>query len=421
MPTVRPSAFGGLVPAPSPELELLLWCGRAGLPSDQAERIEALVRSGIDWGRLLRLGQWHRMLPLLFWNLNTLPSEALPDGIIAVLRRFFVENAATMLRLSGDLRGILSLFESHGIDAMAYKGPALAAKLYRNVALRHAGDLDVVVRPDDVLRACELLFGLGYRSRHSSRERLAFLLKKRYSEAFDGEAGQTVELHWAFTNGDARFPIDVAELLRGQRRVALGGDTVGTLADSDLLLVLCVHGAKHYWNRLEWICGIAQLVERSGELNWPALINRATTLGSRRRLFLGLILAHELFGTRLPDDVLRQVRSDRGIVALGHDVYLELATTEGRPTGVQQAASLPYDWMQWRVSDSAGARLRLLLYRLTTPNQPEDWDPQSLGRVGLLLQRVSRPIQLGLRLIPALWWYRNHRKLQRRPSTPEPA
>lgn len=422
MPAVRSSAFGDIVPRPSPELELLLCCGRARLPPDQAERIRTLVRSSIDWGRLLRLGEWHRMLPLLFWNLKKLPPGAVPDGMMAVLRRFFVENAATMLRLSGDLRGVLSLFESHGIAAIAYKGPALAAQLYGNVALRHAGDLDVVVRPDDVLRARELLIGLGYRSRHSpSPARLAFMLRSRYSEVFDRQTGQTVELHRAFTDGDVPFPIDVDNLVRYQRRIALGGGTVGTLDDSELLLVLCVHGAKHYWNRLEWVCAIAQLLERSSRIHWPSAICEAAALHSRRRLFLGLILAHELFGGPLPGEVLQQLMSDRGVLTLARDVCLQLAATEGRPPGVQRAASLPYDWLHWRVSDSAGARLRLLLYRLTTPSEAEQWNPQSLGRIALTLQRLFRPLDIGLRLIPALWWFRKHRKMQRRPDTPEPA
>jgi len=417
---VRASAVRSLSAPLSPEFELLLRCGRPGLPADEAEHIEALVRNGVDWGRLLRLGEWHRMLPLLFWNLNALPSDALPDGMMTVLRRFFVENAATMLRLSGDLRGILSLFESHGIAAMAYKGPALAAQLYGNVALRHAGDLDLVVRPDDVLRARELLTGLGYRSRHSpSPARLAFMLRNRYSEVFDREATQTVELHWAFTNGDVPFPIVVGELLSHRRRVALGGDTVGALDDSDLLLVLCIHGAKHYWNRLEWICGVAQLLQRSGSIHWPTMIHQATALRSRRRFFLGLILAHELFGAPVPEEVLQQVRSDLGIVALAADVCVELAGTEGRPPGVQRAASLLHDWFHMRVSDSFGARLRLLLYRLTTPSQAEQWDPQSFGRIAMILQRLLRPLHIGLRLIPALWWFRKHRKTQRRPDTPE--
>ena len=245
---------GVVLPRVSPEFEVLLQCGRAGSPAERAERVEALVRNGLDWGRLLRLGEWHRMLPLLFWNLHRGPRGALPDGMMTVLHRFFVENAAAMLRLSGDLRGILSLFASRGVAVMAYKGPALAVQLYGNVALRHAGDLDLVVRPDEVLPARDLLLRLGYRSRHSpSPARLAFMLKSRYGEIFDRAAGQTVELRWGFTNGDVPFPINVGELLRRQRQVGLGGGTVGTLDDFDLLLVLCVHGAKHYWNRLEWI------------------------------------------------------------------------------------------------------------------------------------------------------------------------
>ena len=150
------------------------------------------------------------------------------------------------------------------------------------------------------------------------------------------------------------------------------------------------------------------------------MVQRAAELQSRRRLFLGLLLAHELFAAPVPDEVLCQVRNDRGLAAVAADICVELANSEGPAPGMQKAGGLPYDWLHLRVSDSARAQLRFLLYRMTTPSQPEQWDPHPLGHIALPIQRILRPLHIGVRLIPALWWLRKHRKIQRRhPDTPE--
>ena len=83
-----------------------------------------------------------------------------------------------------------------------------------------------------------------------------------------------------------------------------------SLSPEDLLPVLCMHGAKHLWRRLEWICGVAELVRTRSGMNWERVMEQAHNLGNKRRLFIGLLLASALLGIALPEEVWEGARAD---------------------------------------------------------------------------------------------------------------
>ena len=79
--------------------------------------------------------------------------------------------------------------------------------------------------------------------------------------------------------------------------------------------MLCVHGAKHFWERLAWIVDIAQLVTVR-EVDWKLLSEIAAERKCSRLLLLGLYLAHEVVGAPLPESVLQRARSDSRVAWL---------------------------------------------------------------------------------------------------------
>ena len=96
------------------------------------------------------------------------------------------------------------------------------------------------------------------------------------------------------------------------------------MAPEDLLLILCVHGAKHYWSKLGWICDVAELLRVHPGLKWTALLLQAKQLGGRRILFLGLFLAHVLLGAGLPEEVWKEINADPVVPWLAAKVQTRL-------------------------------------------------------------------------------------------------
>ena len=189
-----------------------------------------------------------------------------------------------------------------GIEAVPYKGPVLAACMYGNLALRQFVDLDIIVRRRDVFRASDVLQSVGYRPNFPlTRAQEAGYLRSRYAVELERDDGYfAVELHWEVAPRYFAFPLDTERLWARLDQVSMYDTTVRTLAPEDLLLMLCAHGAKHLWEKLGWICDIAELVRTHRGMDWDRVAAQARELRSERILGLGLLLASDLLGADVP-------------------------------------------------------------------------------------------------------------------------
>ncbi|MCI0730335.1 MAG: nucleotidyltransferase family protein, partial [Chloroflexi bacterium] len=102
--------------------------------------------------------------------------------------------------------------------------------------------------------------------------------------------------------------------------VPFAGRRVRNLAPEDLLLVLCVHGAKHRWSLLRWIGDVAALLAVHPALYWDELLDQARQPGLDRMLFLGLRLAQGLLGAELPRSIYLAIESDDQVEQLAAQV-----------------------------------------------------------------------------------------------------
>jgi hypothetical protein len=299
-----------------PEIELMLACASTRLDSGRTERIKALLQGEIDWAYTLRAALAHSVMPLLYRSLNTACAENVPQAVLKQLQSYYHANAAHNLLLADELLKILRLFDANKIPAIPYKGPVLAASVYGDLSLRQFGDLDILIQKRDAVQAKNLLSSQGYRLWDPRLDGLlpAFYRIRKVYELASADRQLLVELHWSVAAWPVRFPLDSAELWKEVETVTLAGASVRSLKPEDLLLILCVHGSKHLWCRLGWICDIAELLRTYPGLAWEDLLARAERLGGARMLLLGLLLANELLGADLVDLVKRRLREE-GVVA----------------------------------------------------------------------------------------------------------
>lgn len=409
MPAESMGASGLLHQAPpfSPEMELLLCCGGPLIQAGNSDRMCRLARGDLNWELVFQLALWHYMLPLLYWNLTQKDGHqdgiAVPSPVMEVLRSGYLRNVGLALRMTGDLLEIVERLEEAGVTAVPYKGPVLASQLYGNLGLRRSVDLDILVRKDDLPNARKTLIELGYVPSVMLHETThEFQVESRYSEKFD-RPGSVVELHWAFTNKDVAFPLTLNDLMPRLTTHQVSARLIRVLAPEDTLLILCVHGAKHGWARLEWICGVAELVHGGDQLAWSDLLSRATETRSVRRLLLGLCLAHDLFRAPLPDTVKQQIRRDRKISELAVAVSSSLFDKGRKVEGVQTFGTLDHDLFHFRLGDRFSDSLRYLAYRVMTPSRPEQWSTIPIGGRSIRLHSFTRPIGIIIKLVPAMW------------------
>jgi hypothetical protein len=318
------------------EVELLLACARASLNESRSARVKELATEDLDWDYLLQLADRHGLQPLLYWHLNDARGADVPEHHLQRLRVAFQRVSALNIFLTHELRRLISLFAQNNITAVPYKGPALALQLYGNVALRQFSDLDIIVHPGDVLAARDLLLAEDYALFPPLTERQqAVMLRTQCNLPFTRERNRlVVELHWKVSAPHFARPFDTADFWGRLVDAKLDDVNIKLPAPEDLMLALCVHGSKHLWERLAWICDIAGLIESKPELNWQLLVAQARETGSERMLFLGLQLARDLLDAQVPGEVGRTIAADGAVASLANDVVRHLFTPELTPSGI---------------------------------------------------------------------------------------
>jgi hypothetical protein len=371
-------------------IELLTVCARRRLNAAQTARVRALAADPeLHWDAVLQAARRHKMLPLLAAHLQSTGAQ-LPPDVDARLRRYRLDNAQRVLAVTGELLVLLQELQSCGVQAVPYKGSVLALQLYGSLHLRPAGDMDIVVRRSDAAAAIRCLAGLGRPPAvPSPPETWNFRLRNRYCETLQGASTQ-VELHWAFTNRDIAFPLELEDVADRLGTVRISNRDVPVFPLDDLLLILCVHGAKHRWERLEWLAGVGEAVRSAQQMDWDGLVERASALGVRRMLLLGLLLSHEILDAPVPPDVVARGRADRHVASLAAEVPGILAD----PVLEAGAFSGPVDSFRYRLRERLRDRARFLAYRATTPSTPEEWRFLSIAGMQFPLHAVTRPFNL---------------------------
>ena len=320
------------LPSVGAEGALLLHCVRRFVGSETEEDPCSLISRVPDWSFFFRLASDHGVAPLVFQFIHEADSNALLEPYSGASTQP-LENARQSLVLTAELLAVLDLFDLHSIPALTFKGPALAAELYGNLGLRDFCDIDILVRRDDVQRAKKALLAHGYRTDLPTRpaEESAYL-KSRYELHFTAQNGSFVEIHQAFLAPFFSFPLDYQALWRRLEWRPFCGRKILALAPEDLLLALSAHGTKHLWHRLVWICDIARfLVVFGPDLDWPQITKRASSLGARRMVRIGILLAHRLLGAPVPDEVLKQAQEDATALRLARNVEQSLFAQEISP------------------------------------------------------------------------------------------
>lgn len=299
-----------------PEEELLLCCARTQISAATVERVRALLLAGLDWGQVIALARHHRIQPLLYWHLRRIGLELVPQSTLTELQESYFSNAWLNHFLNKELNKIVCLFGAHNILAAPYKGPNLTALVYGNLSLRQSGDLDILVREQDVLKAKELLISQGYRPQFqlSEIEEAAYLQTQYEYNFISPDSRVAVEIHWGFAPRYFAHRFDMQQLWGRIKTTRLAGSKVLNFQPEDLLLILCIHGAKHCWSRLIWICDVAELLRVYPDLDWQQILKKAGPLSGE--LLLGLLLAHDLLDAPLPKEIEARRQTEPRVDAL---------------------------------------------------------------------------------------------------------
>lgn len=322
----------------------------------------AIALDRIDWDLLTLAAGSHGVLPLVYRRLKS--ADGIPASALARMRSEFYGNSLNNLHLARELARLTGLLRAQGIDAIAFKGPVLALKAWGDVGLRQFNDLDLLVRPADAGRAAEVLITAGYWPRTFDRDHPERSIARGCEDEFMRPGSPwMIDLHWElnpayFSYGPAAAGVwDRAEAIRVE------GAGVLSLASDDLVLFLAVHGAKHGWINLGWVCDFDETLRARGDSELPALADAARRAGCLRMLLLAVALAADLLAAPIAPLFADPLRRDSVITSLVAGIERRLFASVG------MRARLYSEWVvPIRTIASVRGRLRYLASRALTPN-----------------------------------------------------
>lgn len=368
------------------EHELLLCCSRTTANSSQ---LRELATKEIDWTYLFQLAQRHSVVPLLHLQLDRHASDLVPSAHLQKLKQHHLENAARNTLLTAELTRLVTLFANAGIDSIPYKGPVLALVAYDNIALRRFVDLDIIVKKHDVVKARDILLAQDYTPAKSlSFDQQELLLRTQHNIQFSRDNHRLiVELHWEVAPHLFASTVDADELWQNLVTIDLNGTSVKALSPEDLLFSLCVHGSRHLWERLAWICDIAELLARN-DFDWPALLQRAARADSERMFLLGLKLANQLLDAQLPAIVEARCSSDERLQSLADNVVAHLFN------GATHVPATSREIFKYNIGvrKTLSARARYILYAFSPTDS--DLGTRSLPASLSFIYYLTRPFRL---------------------------
>lgn len=305
----------------------MILCARLKLTSKNESELLELIKNDIDWDNLFEYASSHRLIPHLYWNLKTY-QFALPPNVFNKLTETFRTISNNNLLLLAELVKLTKLFENEGLEAIPYKGSVLSILAYNNLSFRQFGDIDLFIKSSDasliknvmLLNGYELLRPIHIEDNYYKKfeQEYQFINKNNFS---------IIEIKWRIEGNFFSLPHNFEIIPNKLVHINSNNIHINTFSNIDHILILCIHAAKHDWNRLSWLCDISEFIN-SQEIDWFEILEKSSKMNIKKILSINLILTMDLFDLKLPDNICRVITSDKSTIELSIRIKERILTNK---------------------------------------------------------------------------------------------
>jgi hypothetical protein len=296
----------------TPEAQLLILLARTSVSSALQIEIQDRVRESVNWSLVWKLAREHGVAPLVYRTLMVYCPSALPKETRESFRRHIQANAIFSMLVAEELVTLMDALAAKGIRVIPFKGPTLGVMAYGDLTLRECMDLDLIVEQSSIPEARHVLWSHGYQL--ASHDTDGCDAQDEPFHSFVKKNGMfRVDLQWTMARPLFSFRLDREHFWKHLRPVRLPRKAIMALAPEELLIVLCVHGSKHAWEDLKWVCDVAELILRRRNLDWSRVLHLSREWGYERMVLMGFAMARSIFDVALPRQVCQMVDSDADI------------------------------------------------------------------------------------------------------------
>jgi hypothetical protein len=356
-------------------------------PVASAANLGSLLSTKLNWEGLLELAEAHGVQVILARRLRELKFEGIPRNAQEKLQNRIRMQQLASLGMTAELFRMLQAFSGARIETVLIKGPITSLLAYDDPAARTYVDLDLLIRQRDSYRASQCMHVLGFQADIPEAAMRADKIPGEY--LFQKPSNNcTVELHTENTFRYYPKPMHIEELFARKRTMVLDGREIPALSLEDELVLNCIHGAKHFWERLIWVSDIAAIVSKHPEVDWHKAGHTAAEVAASRILRVGLQVGAMLFGMDLPAAMTEEIQKDPASAALCRQILTWLPYAGTAPPPLPQRAIFRLRMAGGGITGAA------YLARLSLSPTQEDWEPGKEERRSWLWDAVRRPSRL---------------------------
>lgn len=316
-----------------------------------------------QWDELIELAISQGVGGMLLWALRRAGWDTPPEPRWQPLLSLARGSGRYSLLLEKTRRQVAASFDRAVLPAIWLKGGALAYTHYPEPHLRPMSDLDVLVPPDRMIDAREVLQSLGFRPAEIDFFELSgFTDQARHHESMLDRTGKIkLELHFRMLVPSLHYHMTEKDLewFWGQTEdLGQNGPSFRALKPEANLLYLCAHIIlQHQGEQLDLLHLLdLHLLITQSQMDWDLVLKQAVALRWTVALEAALAFLPGLYGTVLPDGLLEELRRLRPAGEIPSQ-YLDTLHSTRR-------------WDEWRQAFERmplGRRLRLVRSTLFPP------------------------------------------------------
>jgi Uncharacterised nucleotidyltransferase len=291
---------------------MLALAARVQLSEEDAAQIRVLGQdfSDDDWLRLFILADDERLPSLVYAQIaaaGMLP--ALPQAVATRFATDYQQTLSINLRMRTTLERLLDQFANASIAVLPLKGVVLVERLYGNLAWRRTGDIDLLVRREDIDRARQVVERAGYYSDINQGDVSAFRAIAATETHYRNPKGLILELHWGLSKRpDYRLRLRDDAIWQRAQTETWRGRAIPVMTHGDELRYLAIHCTADHLamdRPLRWLVDVAEMARRPpAGWRWDDFAAETIAAGLATPVALALAQCRAVLDVDVPEEPL---------------------------------------------------------------------------------------------------------------------
>src|SRR3972149_9363372 len=154
------------------EEQFIITCLRSEFSREGNNTISSFDLQSMNWDTVYKKStEWHiaeLLYKIIKKQASFLKTLNIPKPFLETMRLKYFMSCLAYDSMFKSLYEVLEVFHKAGIKVILLKGSHLAQFVYQDIGVRPMGDIDILVRKDDLQKAETLLLQMGYNNQQKN-------------------------------------------------------------------------------------------------------------------------------------------------------------------------------------------------------------------------------------------------------------